>query len=384
MENANPESAREAHPNREPTAAPEQFLLPRPTLAAVLEALDGGFMRLDTDCSIIYASSKACAMLGCLLDPASRITPAALGLPAMEQQCRSAVQDPGMLHVSDFTVPRTGFCGEVRMKAIVTGDGAVSGVVAVLRDAQRKREYDRMKADFLSVMSHELRTPLTSILGYTSLLADSGMDLAEQDRLECLRTIEAQGKVLLDLVNDLIEMGKLDSETVDLRFGDNWASEIVNEVADDFAIRVSGLPLTIRAVVPARDVRLSCDAARLRQALGYLMDNAVKFSPGGGVVTLECCWRGDRLAFQVTDEGPGIAPDKQQRLFEKFYQGESGASRDMKGTGLGLAIVKRIVDLHGGDVFVESEPGKGSVFGFTLPAAGAASADAGERRARAA
>lgn len=292
------------------------------------------------------------------------------GLPALEQLHRQALGSPDRLLVSDLAFPRTGVFCEARIRAIVDDNGNLLGTVAVLKDARSKRMYDRLKADLLATVSHELRTPLTSILGYASLMLDAGDAMEEMDRAACLETIEAQGRRLLELINDVIEMGKLDSENLRLKMETCCAGGILEEVASDSREACGARRPDVDVIVEQTEpTPMVCDSTRIRQAVTCLLDNAIRYSPPGGRVVLAARREDSRVVIEVRDEGPGIPPEKQGHLFEKFYKVEPPGEGRSGGTGLGLAIVKRIVDLHGGQVFVESAVGKGSVFGFTLPAA---------------
>ncbi|MEJ5298905.1 MAG: HAMP domain-containing sensor histidine kinase, partial [Armatimonadota bacterium] len=175
---------------------------------------------------------------------------------------------------------------------------------------------------------------------------------------------------LLELINDVIEMGKLDSENLNLKMETCCAGCILDEVASDSREACGARRPDVDVIVEQTEpTPMVCDSTRIRQAVTCLLDNAIRYSPPGGRVVLAARREDSRVVIEVRDEGPGIPPEKQGHLFEKFYKVEPPGEGRSGGTGLGLAIVKRIVDLHGGQVFVESAVGKGSVFGFTLPAA---------------
>jgi len=324
----------------------------------------------DVDGQIAFSDRRACEMAGLELECREGRHLSDFGLPALEQLHRQALGSPDRLLVSDLAFPRTGVFCEARIRAIVDENGNLLGTVAVLKDARSKRMYDRLKADLLATVSHELRTPLTSILGYASLMLDAGDSMEEIDRAACLETIEAQGRRLLELINDVIEMGKLDSENLHLKMETCCAGCILDEVASDSREACGARRPDVEVVVErSGPAPLVCDSTRIRQAVTCLLDNALRYSPPGGRVVLAARCEDSRVVIEVRDQGPGIPPEKQGHLFEKFYKVEPPGEGRSGGTGLGLAIVKRIVDLHGGQVFVESAVGKGSVFGFTLPAA---------------
>jgi len=206
---------------------------------------------------------------------------------------------------------------------VVDDSGNLLGTVTILRDARSKRMYDRLKADLLAAVSHELRTPLTSILGYASLMRDAGELMDEDDRAACLETIEAQGQRLLELLNDVIEMGKLDSENLSLKTEPCPAGGILEEVASDSRNSAGRQRKDVDVVVEqAGAVRAICDSTRIRQAVNCLLDNALRYSPPGGRVVLAARREASSVVIEVRDQGPGIPPEKQCHLFEKFYRVE--------------------------------------------------------------
>lgn len=230
------------------------------------------------------------------------------------------------------------------------------------------RNDNEYKSNFLAMMSHELRTPLTSILAYAELL-NRESEPADEGEAEARREIEANGRVLLLMINDILEMSRLDAgktqlalETVDL--GD-----------------VVGLVQSVVAPLARRNgVDFSCDISpdvplvqgdfeKIRHVLENLCGNAMKFTPEGGSVRLTASYdaAARELVMCVTDTGIGIAPEDQQRIFERFVQVDSSVSRKYNGTGLGLALAKEYAEMHGGSIAVESELGQGSTFIVRLP-----------------
>ena len=215
-------------------------------------------------------------------------------------------------------------------------------------------------------MSHELRTPLNAIIGFSQLLRQQlfGPVNAKQD--EYLEDILASGNHLLSLINDVLDLSKVEAGQVQLEV----SAFSLREVLDRGVVMVrerateNGVQLSL-GLAPGVDI-VRGDERRVRQIVFNLLSNAVKFTPPGGEVAIAAARVDREVRVSVTDTGPGIALADQDRIFEEFQQTDAGVQQ-REGTGLGLALSKRLVELHGGRIWVESEPGHGSRFVFTLP-----------------
>jgi signal transduction histidine kinase len=272
-----------------------------------------------------------------------------------------------------------------RLAAIASGDfsghvdvanrdelGALGANVNRMNDELRRlyRELEttsRHKSEFLANMSHELRTPLNAILGFSQALRERMFGEVNEKQEEYLDDILSSGNHLLSLINDVLDLSKVEAGQVELkvaRFSLQEALErgvvMVRERATKDGVRVALAP------VPTVDV-VTGDERRIRQVIFNLLSNAVKFTPAGGVVSVTATHVDGEVRVAVSDTGPGIAAEDRERIFDKFQQTDAGIEQ-REGTGLGLALSKRLVELHGGRIWVDSELGNGSTFVFTLPA----------------
>lgn len=229
------------------------------------------------------------------------------------------------------------------------------------------QELDRMKDAFLSMVTHELRTPLTVISGIAEMLETGIYGSLTPSQEDNIRQITAQAARLRQLVNDLLDLSKMEAGMMKLRLEFHDPRALIDTVIGQLITFAAQAGVILVSTVPEGLPEVSCDGQRIDQVLVNLVTNAVKFTPNGGQVTFSAESAGDFVVFCVSDTGKGIPDDALPRIFDKFYQVQSSTESGARGTGLGLAIVRHIVELHGGQVRVESLVGKGSRFCFTLP-----------------
>ena len=229
------------------------------------------------------------------------------------------------------------------------------------------RELDRMKDAFLSMVTHELRTPLTVISGITEMLETGIYGDLTPEQTEHIRQIAAQASRLRRLVNDLLDLSKIEAGMMKLHREAVSPRFLVEAVLEQLITVAAQAAVVFRNQVSPLLPDLYCDIHRIEHVLINLISNAIKFTPHGGQVAISAETTERSIVFCVADTGSGIPADALPRIFDKFYQVHTSTETGIRGTGLGLAIVKHIVELHGGDVDVESEMGKGSRFFFRLP-----------------
>lgn len=250
---------------------------------------------------------------------------------------------------------------------IASDDGAVQGVVAVLRDITGQKELERMKSNFLSVVSHELKTPLHSIKGFVNLILMGKTGEITETQQDFLNTVRTQTDHLQNLIQDLLEFSRLESGQVKLRLEAVRVADVAERVIDNLAPLAEEKGVKLVARVATDFPLIEADEMRITQVITNLAHNAIKFTPKGGSVSVGAVDLGEQVRVSVADTGIGIPPDERERIFDRFYQVDSTATRQYRGTGLGLTICKHIVEYHQGKIWAESEEGKGSTFLFTLP-----------------
>jgi two-component system phosphate regulon sensor histidine kinase PhoR len=250
--------------------------------------------------------------------------------------------------------------------ALTAADGARNGALLVLHDVTRLRELESVRQDFVANVSHELRTPLSLIKSAAETLIDGGKaDPVVTDRF--LDIIDKNANRLTLLIDDLLLLSKLDSGRLELHLQPVEMQRAVQDAIDDAALIARTREVSLSNEVPA-DLVGRADPDRLRQVLTNLIDNAIKYGRAQGAVIIGGRRADDRhIEISVRDDGPGIPPEAKARIFERFYRIDKARAREQGGTGLGLAIVKNVIESHGGDVRVESAPGQGTTFFFTLP-----------------
>lgn len=250
----------------------------------------------------------------------------------------------------------------------------------------RLKELDKLKSNFLATVSHELRTPLTSIIGYSEMLSEGLAGDLKPEQLEFVKTIHDKGEQLLSLIMGLLDLGKLESGTIRMAMRPIRIDPVLSEVVSTLTptARKKGVNLELDVAGDLSELR--GDPERLRQVFINLVENALKFTPANGIVTLRARMIADaggddddglalmaptrsRIEVRVLDTGIGIPAREKPKVFDAFYQVDSSSTREYGGTGLGLSIVKRLVEAHSGDIRIEDNSPKGTVFVVSLPQA---------------
>lgn len=266
-------------------------------------------------------------------------------------------------HSAEITIP-DGKTYLAMASPMITESKTV-GRVCILRDVTQLKEIDTLKSDFVSTVSHDLRSPLTLMRGYATMLEMAG-DLNEQQKNYARMIVQGVDN-MAKLVNNLLDLGRIEFG-VGLQVDNIPVLDILERVTGSLQLQAKEKGISIGVEIP-RDLphAIEADGALLHQALYNLVENALKYTPEGGEVTIHLQTSASELTFAVQDSGIGIPKNDLPRLFEKFYRGTNREALSQRGTGLGLAIVKSIAERHGGNVWVESELGKGSTFYLQIP-----------------
>jgi signal transduction histidine kinase len=253
-----------------------------------------------------------------------------------------------------------------RVVGIRTGSDDLLGAAVALVDVTRFHLLDRLKSDMVSTVSHELKTPLTSVQMAIHLLLEEMVGPLNPKQIELLLAARQDSDRILTLINDLLDLTKIEQGRIKLEFQPVDAAELMNDAVSRFQPRANDAGITVETEIEPHPPAVLVDRDRIEHVFDNLIVNAIQHTPRGGVVRLSAMAAGGSVRFDVEDNGEGIPPDDVPRIFDKFYR--IPTVKHTGGAGLGLAIVHDIITAHGGQIHVSSEPGTGTRFTFTLPA----------------
>ncbi|MGZ6079521.1 MAG: sensor histidine kinase [Myxococcaceae bacterium] len=339
-------------------------LLEVQTLAAAIEGMDEGMWITDSNGVVLRHNEALRTMLGIEQElvgqrPLFLVRRTDLH-DAVLRACREGVTTK--VEVS-MDAPRSKTL-EVHVSPL---GGSLPGSAAVFRDVTERKRLERVRQDFVANVSHELRTPITAIVGYAETLRSGALSDAKHAP-QMVEIIHRPSERLGELVSDLLELSRLDAGERPLSPAPVSLETVARQASDAMEPRAAGKRLSMHLRIPT-DLTARADAKALEQVLLNLLDNAIKYTPEGGVVELVGERVGDRAHLSVRDTGLGIEARHLPRLFERFYRVDRGRSREMGGTGLGLSIVRHLVHGMEGEVRVASQLGVGTTFTVVLPAA---------------
>jgi two-component system phosphate regulon sensor histidine kinase PhoR len=342
----------------------------RNELETILSAMREGVLAVDSEERILTFNQAAGSFLGIDLSAAKG--------HAIQEVIRNAdIQRflSGVLSEKGLTEREIVLHGPENKFLQLTGtllhdiDGKKIGALVVLNDITRLRQLENIRREFVANVSHELKTPITSIKGFVETLLEGGLE-DNKNVQKFLEIISKQSELLNAIIDDLLSLSRLEqgAESGEVQLTEENLKHILEAAVGDYRLRAR--ERNIRLIVSCgEEIVVKANSRLLIQAIGNLLDNAIKYSEPKGKVEVGVVIDDDEIAIQVVDQGSGIAPEHLPRLFERFYRVDKGRSRELGGTGLGLAIVKHIAQAHGGRVTVESTLGKGSIFTLHLPKA---------------
>jgi PAS domain S-box-containing protein len=363
----------------------------RTRLNAVMYNMADGLLVADPAGMVLRANRALLEMFGYGKQRVTGQKAASLFGPAVQELVAKCMQSRTRTAVSS-EIPLT---GERIAKALATplspvtvreegpkgANAAWTGAVILFRDITREKEVDRMKTDFLSTVSHELRTPLTSVLGFARIIKKKMHDVilpnVKADDAKIQKSIRqvgdnidiivSEGERLTSLINDVLDLAKMEAGKIEWNMGPLSAAEVVKRASSTLSSLLEQKGLALRLDLAEDLPSVTGDKHRLMQVVINLISNAVKFTETGTITCSAASCEGG-VVIGVRDTGAGIVPEDIRKIFEKFKQVGDTLTNKPKGTGLGLPICREIVQRHGGRIWAESEPGKGSAFFFTLPA----------------
>jgi PAS domain S-box-containing protein len=348
--------------------------------ASILDSVADGVVVADSEGQVIIFNSTAERILGIpagrVLNRPTSVIAGIYGASRWAGAVENWMRDPAAYQPGEFLEERIRLEDErvisMRLSPVHMGDQFL-GTVSIFRDITREVEVDRLKSEFVATVSHELRTPMTSIKGYADLLLLGAAGEITEQQQRFLETIKQNADRLSILVNDLLDISRIDQGRIELKFGSVSVEDLLNATATHLNGRGDDekRPKTIVVDLPEdHPLWIWGDYDKVAQIVMNLADNAFNYTPTGGTITLAAYEDESHTVLSVSDTGIGISPEVADRVFERFFRGDEVQElvMDTPGTGLGLAIVKEYVQMHQGRIWFESEVGQGTTFFVQLPA----------------
>jgi PAS domain S-box-containing protein len=345
----------------------EEAEVQRSRVATIVDSANDGIVVIDADGVVTNINPAAARLFDTSVETALQRSAADLGLFSEDEVRASTRRSRG-----SATQPVVRRRGERVLSATIStlpSDDEQDdrpGVVWVLRDVTELARIDEMKNEFISIVSHELRTPLTAIKGFTDLILEGEVGEISESQREFLEIVQSNSDRLVALINDMLDISRIESGRIVLSLDDVHVASIVERTLTTLRPVFSEKGLNLQTEIDEELAPVVADEARLLQVLTNLISNACKYTPNGGWVTIRAEALDSQVAISVSDTGIGIPPDALPQVFSKFYRVDQ-AAREVGGTGLGLAITKSLVEMHGGRINIASRVGVGTTVRFTLP-----------------
>jgi PAS domain S-box-containing protein len=345
----------------------------RKELEAILCSIGDGVIVIDSQCNLIMINPVACEIFEVTASTA-------VGQPSTkvvgDEDLFSLLEQALEGHGDSSFAKEIVLCPAENGRDVVyealasplsgAGDGS-RGAVVVLRNITRQKELELMKSDFVSIVSHELKTPLHSIKGFVDVILMGKTGKLNEIQRDFLETTRDQTRHLQDMIDDLLDFTQFGSGRINLSMEEISLAELIDEVITKLEPIADEAGITLCKSIVSGLSFIHADRTRLLQVLTNLVDNAIKFTPAGGSISLEAFDHGTQVEVRVLDTGIGIPLGEREKIFSRFYQIDGSSTRAYRGTGLGLAICKYIIEAHRGRIWVESNDPHGSKFCFTVP-----------------
>ena len=340
-------------------------------LEAILGGIGDGVIVVDPELRLLMMNPVAARRFGVLRAPAEGVRlPEIVSNEALLSLARETIDGLEVPLIREITLSGEGdrsLIYQALATAVRGAHGSVRGAVIVMRDITTQREIDQVKSNFLSVVSHELRTPLHSIKGFVEIILMGKTGEINDLQRDFLTTVKESTTNLQRLIDDLLESSRMEAGKIKLEPEQMSVFEVTEGVVERLRPQAQEGMLTLRNDVPEGLAQIEADPMRIEQVLTNLIQNAIKFTSEEGTITVSASDKEEYIQISVSDTGIGIPEEEQARIFQRFYQVDSSATRSYTGAGLGLTICKFIVEYHHGKIWVESNEEKGSTFAFLLP-----------------
>lgn len=342
----------------------EQMSKESKQLRVILDSMIEGVMVLNEDGEIILTNSALIEMFSLENSPIGFTSLEAIRNLHLQELIREASFQKKSLE-REIEI-RSNTLRQIRIYATPLKENEkIKGSVLVFHDITSLRNLENLRKDFVANVSHELKTPLTAIKGYTETLIGGALR-DEKNANKFLEIIHEHTNRLTHLLTDLLDLSKIESGQYSLRYENFSLQSLINELISTFSHEIKSKEIIFK-FIPKNVDSIFADRIALRQILSNLLENAIKYSNQKSTIILQAESNTQSIRFEIEDNGPGISPEHLPRIFERFYRTDASRSRELGGTGLGLSIVKHLIQLHGGEISVESKLDKGSKFIFTIP-----------------
>jgi two-component system sensor histidine kinase ResE len=335
-------------------------------LRGILASVAEGIIAVDTEGAVTMINPQAAMLLGADQERALGRSVGELGLPEEVSQRFSECLCGSRLCSVEFQLPNPHRHLVLQVAPLRARESGRGAAVAVVRDVTAARRLDEMRRQFITDASHEIKTPLTAVGGFAAAIAE-GVAADAQEQKRCASLIVREVERLNRLVNDLLDLSRIESGAVELTFEEVDLLELISSAVEAFQAQAREKDIEVEMDIPSDLPWVRADGDRIYQVLVNLISNALRFSQPGCRIAIAAECTDGQVRVEVRDTGPGIPADQLPYIWERFHRADTARSRQDGGTGLGLAIVRSIVEAHGGSVSAQSVLGEGATFIFTLP-----------------